>query len=56
MASDRGNDATPSVLAVEGSRLWGKLIVVLVPEKCHCLPLSNNQVVYVEYFQIQFGL
>jgi hypothetical protein len=32
MASDRGNDANSSVLAVEESRLWGKLIVVLVPE------------------------
>jgi hypothetical protein len=32
MASDRGNDANSSVLVVEESRLWGKLIVVLVPE------------------------
>jgi hypothetical protein len=31
MASDRGNDAKSSVLVVEESRLWGKLIVVLVP-------------------------
>jgi hypothetical protein len=31
MASDRGDDANSSVL-VEESRLWGKLIVVLVPE------------------------
>jgi hypothetical protein len=31
MASDRGNDANSSVLVVEESRLWGKLIVVLVP-------------------------
>jgi hypothetical protein len=32
MASDRGNDANSSVLVVEESRLWDKLIVVLVPE------------------------
>jgi hypothetical protein len=54
MASDRGDDATLLILAVEESRLWGKLIVVLVPEKCQCLPLGNDQVVFVEYFQIQF--
>jgi hypothetical protein len=42
MASDRGNDANSLILAVEESRLWGKLIVVLVPEKCQCLPLGNN--------------
>jgi hypothetical protein len=32
MASDRGDDTNSSVLVVEESRLWGKLIVVLVPE------------------------
>jgi hypothetical protein len=32
MASDRGNDANSSVLVVEESWLWGKVIVVLVPE------------------------
>ena len=32
MASDISNDANSSVLVVEESRLWGKLIVVLVPE------------------------
>jgi hypothetical protein len=32
MASDRGNDANSSVFVIEESRLWGKLIVVLVPE------------------------
>jgi hypothetical protein len=32
MASDRGDDANSSVLVFEESRLWGKLIVVLVPE------------------------
>jgi hypothetical protein len=32
MASDRGNDVNSSVLVVEESWLWGKLIVVLVPE------------------------
>jgi hypothetical protein len=32
MASDRGNDANSSDLVVEESRLWGKLIIVLVPE------------------------
>jgi hypothetical protein len=31
MASDRSNDANSSVIVVEESRLWGKLIVVLVP-------------------------
>jgi hypothetical protein len=31
MASDRGDDANSSVLVVEESRLWGKLIVLLVP-------------------------
>jgi hypothetical protein len=31
MASDRVDDANSSVLVVEESRLWGKLIVVLVP-------------------------
>jgi hypothetical protein len=31
MASDNGNDANSSVLVVEESRLWGKLIIVLVP-------------------------
>jgi hypothetical protein len=31
MAIDRGNDANTSVLVVEESRLWGKLIFVLVP-------------------------
>jgi hypothetical protein len=32
MASDRGDDANSAVLVVEESRLWGKLIVALVPE------------------------
>jgi hypothetical protein len=32
MESDRGNDANSSVLVVEESKLWGKLIVVLVPK------------------------
>jgi hypothetical protein len=54
MASDRSNDANSLILAVQGSRLWGKLIGVCVPEKCQCLPLGNNQVPFVEYFQIQF--
>jgi hypothetical protein len=31
MANDRDDDANSSVLVVEESRLWGKLIVVLVP-------------------------
>jgi hypothetical protein len=31
MASDRGDDANSLVLAVEESRLVGKLIVALVP-------------------------
>jgi hypothetical protein len=56
MASDRGKDANSLILAVEELRLWGKLLVVLVPKKCQCLPLSNNQVALVEYFQIQFDL
>jgi hypothetical protein len=42
MASDRGDDANSLILAVEESRPWGKLIVVLVPEKCQYLPLGNN--------------
>jgi hypothetical protein len=50
MASDRGDDANPLILAVEESRLWDKLIVALVPEKCQCLPLGNNRVVFVKYF------
>jgi hypothetical protein len=50
MASDRGDHANSLNLAIEESRLWGKLIVVLVPEKYQCLPLGNNQVVFVEYF------
>jgi hypothetical protein len=32
MASDRGDDANSSVLVVEESRLWGQIIIVLVPE------------------------
>jgi hypothetical protein len=39
MASDRGNDANSSVPVVEESRLWGKLIGMLVREYCQCLPL-----------------
>jgi hypothetical protein len=31
MASGRGDDANSSVFVVEESRLWGKLLVVLVP-------------------------
>jgi hypothetical protein len=43
MASDRGNDANSLILDVKESRLWGKLIVVLVPEKYQCLPLAINE-------------
>jgi hypothetical protein len=50
MSSDRGDDANSSVLVVEESRLWGKLIIVLVPESCQCLPLCNNRVALMEYF------
>jgi hypothetical protein len=56
MASDRGNDACSLILADEKPRLWGKLIVELVPGKCQCLPPGKNQVAFVEYFQIQFDL
>jgi hypothetical protein len=42
MANDRGNDANSFILAVEESRLWGKLLVVLIPERCQCIPLGNN--------------
>jgi hypothetical protein len=31
MACDRGDDVNSSVLVVKESRLWGKLIVVIVP-------------------------
>jgi hypothetical protein len=34
MASDEGNAANSFILAVDKSKLWGKLIIVLVPEKC----------------------
>ncbi len=51
MASDRGNYANSSVLVVEESRLLGKLIIVLVPEKRQCLPLCNYWVAFVEFFK-----
>jgi hypothetical protein len=56
MAINRGDDADSLILVVEESRLWGKQIVVLVPEKCQCLPLGKYQVAFMEYFQIQFDL
>jgi hypothetical protein len=40
MASDRGNDANSLILAVEESRLWGKLIIVLVLVKCNAYLLA----------------
>ena len=56
MASGIGNDANSLIPAVEDTMLQGKLIVVLVPEKCLSLLLGDNRGVFYEHFQFVLGV
>jgi hypothetical protein len=56
MANDIGDNAKSLIPVIEEIMFWDKLNVVLVPEKCLCLLLGNNQVAFFECFQIQFDL